>query len=178
MITDLLHRPIRAAATRHGLAPAIVAATVHVESGGRRHAWRPEPAYRYLVDCRTGKPFRTLTAAEQVSEIPPKDFPFLGDSRAAEWWGQQASWGLMQVVGGPARERGFRGTDFPELCEIELGLEYGCAQLAWFVKRYGPGLDSNAAFNAGSPRRVAGGAYENQEYVDRITAALRLYQGV
>lgn len=182
MIDGILMRPIKAAARRHGLEAQTVATIVHIESSGRRHAWRPEPPFRYLVDVRTGRPFRDLTPAERASEIAPPDFPYLGDSRNAEWWGQQASWGLMQVMGAVARECGFKGRDFPELCEVELGLEYGCAYLARQARRFQShgGLDAIAAYNGGSPRRTATGELEPDlaAYVSKFEAARRLYQGV
>lgn len=133
----------------------LIHAVIRVESGGNTWAWNPEPHYRWLVDAATGEPFRALTAAERETQKPPDDFPScpgLPDDRDAEWWGQQASWGLMQVMGAVAREHGFRGWH-PELCDPEVGVKYGCVHLRWLADRhqaqYGwPGV--LRAYNTGS----------------------------
>jgi hypothetical protein len=39
------------------------------------------------------------------------------------------SFGLMQIMGQTARERGFNGRFLTGLCDPETGLEYGCRQL-------------------------------------------------
>lgn len=46
------------------------------------------------------------------------------------------SWGLMQVMGATARQYGFRGW-FTELCEPEVGLEFGCRYLADLRRQFG-----------------------------------------
>ncbi len=43
---------------------------------------------------------------------------------------RSTSWGLMQVMGQVAREHGFPGKFFSELCEPENGLEFGSRVLA------------------------------------------------
>jgi len=50
--------------------------------------------------------------------------------------GRATSWGLLQVMGATARQYGFRGW-FPELCEAESGLEYGCCYLADLRRQFG-----------------------------------------
>lgn len=84
--------------------------------------------------------------------------------------GQKMSWGLMQVMGAVAREYGFKGTFLSELCDPHVGLKYGMIHVQTLFKRYnGHWPDVIAAYNMGSPRRVDGGAYENQEsYVDVV----------
>jgi hypothetical protein len=130
-VSLFLYRPdVEAVASRHGLHADLVQAVCVVESSGNRFAWNPEPHYRYLWDVKLKRPFRTLTAFEQASETPPKDFPCLAGDRDQEWWGQQASWGLMQVMGGVAREYGFQEPFLPQLCDVRYGLEFGCSVLA------------------------------------------------
>jgi hypothetical protein len=117
------------------------------------------------------RPFRTLTQAEIASEAPPRDFPFLAGDRDQEWWAQQASWGLMQVMGAVARECGFHGNYLSQLLDPEEGTEFGCRHLAILKGRYIQvyGWDGViAAYNAGSPRIVHAGGFENQQYVDRV----------
>lgn len=151
----------------------LVTAIVQVESAGNPSAWKVEPAYRYLWDVAANKPFRKVMAEEGASESAPRDFPFLAiSSRDTEWWGQQASWGPMQIMGAVAREYGFRG-HFPALCS-PAGIKYGCEHLARLATRYLPvhGMEGVvAAYNAGSPRHLPGGRWENQEYVDKVRAA-------
>ncbi len=166
---------IATAASRHELPSELIAAFVAVESGGNAYAWNPEPKYRYLWDVKRNRPFRVLTHAEIEDEVPPSDFPCIVGDRDQEWWGQAASWGLMQVMGAVARECGYRQPYLPQLCDPADGIEFGCRHLAALKARFfaAQGWDGViAAYNAGSPRRDAQGAFINQVYVDRIREAL------
>lgn len=163
---------IRDAASAAGLPLPLVQAIVAVESGGRTYAYNPEPHYRYLWNVAENKPFRTLTPAERASERPPADFPRpAGVARDAEWWAQQASWGLMQVMGGTARWLGFMGPDLAALCEPRIGMKWGCAYLERLVKRYGSLQDAVSAYNQGAPAKGPDGKYLNQGYVDKVIGA-------
>lgn len=113
----------------------LLVAQIQIESGGDSDAWNPEPRYRYLWDVRTQQPFRTLTAAELNSETPPSDFHALAGDPDQEWWAQQASWGLLQVIGGTAREQGFTGPYLGSLLTPRIGLLYGCQYLRWCLNR-------------------------------------------
>lgn len=137
-------------ANRHAIPVHLLAAVCAKESSFDPWAWNPEPRYRYLWDCIARAPFRKLTPEENASEIPPADFPRLGGDRDQEWWGQQSSWGLMQVMGAVAREHGFLGTFFPELCVPHVGLEFGCRLLEKLLSRYDE-ADALSAYNAGRP---------------------------
>jgi hypothetical protein len=141
---------IVAVANRHAIPVHLVAAICAKESSFFSGAWRPEPVYRYLWDVKRGERFRQLTPAEIASEVPPPDFPKVGGPSAQEWWGQQASWGLMQVMGANAREHGFRGVYFTDLCEPEIGLEFGCRFLARLLGRNDV-EDAVSAYNWGHP---------------------------
>jgi soluble lytic murein transglycosylase-like protein len=77
-----------------------------------------------------------VTDAEIANEVPPEDFPYLAGGRDQEWWAQQASFGLAQVMGAVARERGFRGLYLPELCDPETGMLYGIKHLDKFLQKY------------------------------------------
>lgn len=165
---------ITSESNRVGLPAALVAAMCKVESSMNAWAWNPEPQYRYLWDVKRDRPFRELSAAESANERPPADFPCIAGDRDQEWWGQQASWGLMQVMGAVARERRFREPYLPQLCDPSLGVAVGCDHLAALARRFKPayGWDGTiAAYNAGSVRQERG-AFVNQEYVNRIRAAL------
>lgn len=156
----------------HGLPARLVAAIIAQESAGKPWAWNPEPRYRYFWDVRARTPFRLVTTAEIASQFPPADFPALAGDRDQEWWAQQASWGLMQVMGAVAREHGYPGPYLTELCDPQVGVDYGCRHLSRLAQRHldrvgWPGVI--AAYNAGSPRLAANGRWVNQAYVDGVT---------
>lgn len=165
-----IERAIKTTADRFRLPAHLVMAVVHVESAGNPWAWNPEPHYRYLVDANTGQPFRRLTADEIRSESPPTDFPScpgIADDRDAEWWGQQASWGLMQVMGAVAREYGYRDWH-PRLCEVDTGLKYGCLHLSALRDRHHARhgwAGVLAAYNTGQPHHAVGAG---QAYVLKV----------
>jgi len=171
-LEDRVEDLIQAAAVAKGLLPILVRALVIQESGGRVWAWNPEPGYRYLWDIKQKRPFRKLTEQELLSKFPPKDFPApAGVDRDAEWWGQQSSWGYMQVMGAVARECGYVGVFLGGLYEPAINLEFGCRHLKGLASRYlatagWPGVV--AAYNAGSPRVLENGQYENQAYVNDV----------
>ena len=157
---DTIREIIAAGAARHGLAPSVVYGVCMQESGLDPFAVRYEPHYRWLVRDTRLRPAACSAATEQAL--------------------QRMSWGLMQVMGAVIREQGRAGWltetigDDPE--EVGLQVEYGCRHLAKAVRRWGgiePGL---AAYNAGSPRRIAGGRYANQYYVDRVLNFARQWE--
>lgn len=127
---------IEQVAPGHGLEPDLVEAVVLTESGGNPSAWNPEQHYRYFWNVRTGKPFRPVTTDEIKSEFPPRDFPCLAGDPDQEWWAQQASWGLMQLMGAVARELGYRAPYLGELlrddvANLRLGCRHLASQIAW-----------------------------------------------
>lgn len=145
----------------HRIDPQLLAAIVMVESGGRTFATRYEPGTdRYLT---------ALTKWARAT----------GVTDSTERVGQMTSWGLCQVMGFTARELGFKGL-FPELCQSELGLEFGCRYLKRQQARFaeGPregvlGFDEAVvvSYNAGSPRRRDDdGRWVNQGYIDAVRA--------
>ncbi len=140
---------IKAAADLYHLDPILITAIVQKESSGNQWAWNPEPRYRYLWDVRTNQPFRTLTLTERASGTPPLDFHAHRGDPDQEWWGQRASWGLMQVMGATARELGFAGDYIPQILHPETNLALGCklmSQLLGWAKDTRRAL---AAYNAG-----------------------------
>lgn len=161
-MTPEIENAIKHHADQAHLPIQLVRAIVLTESGGDRWKWRAEPAYRYLVNCRTGTPFRRINSGETTSEKPPEDFPANpGESQATEWWGQQASWGLCQIMGAVAREYGYHGS-FTKLCDIDTGLVYGCKHLttlkARFFAEYG-WRGVAAAYNTGQPNHTSGAGH-------------------
>ena len=178
MILDFARADARAvvasAARVAGLEPPLVAAIVLQESGGNPWAWNPEPRYRWFWDVRAGRAFRQITAAEIASEVPPADFHSLAGDADQEWWAQQASWGLMQVMGANAREHGCREPFLTALLDPALGLRYGCLYLAsLFAHNPGAGREGAvSAYNAGHPTP------DNEDtYVRPVIARLALLEG-
>lgn len=162
-------------AERHHLPPTLVCAVVTVESGWETTACRVEPHYRYLWDVRGNRPFRRITVAESRDEQAPYDFhASAGADRNTEWQHQQTSWGLMQIMGAVARERGCTARFLTALCEPGVGLEYGCLHLAHYAYacRY---LDLYGwsgvcrAYNGGPHAAVHA---TNPEYPHKVLAAL------
>lgn len=161
---------IVAAAKAHGLSPALVEAQVLVESGGNAWSWNPEPRYRYFWNVRSQRPFRAISPAEQLSEFPPSDFPCLGGDPDQEWWGQQASWGIQQIMGALAREYGFRGPYLTQLCEVTTNLDIGCAHLSRLLAWAKGDIDQAlSAFNGGQGGNTQR-PFRNQVYADKVKA--------
>jgi soluble lytic murein transglycosylase-like protein len=103
---------VEAIAISHDLDPDLVQAVCEVESSGKTHAYRYEPAFwtRYMA----GNPEWDGANPERVS----------------------ASYGLMQVMLLTAIEHGYPRADAPEHLFIPLvGLEYGCKVLARRIKK-------------------------------------------
>ncbi|MFH0809004.1 MAG: transglycosylase SLT domain-containing protein [Pseudomonadota bacterium] len=120
------------------LPPELVLAIIAKESGGSFCAWNPEPKYRYLWDVRKNAAFRKLTDTEAAAKFPPKDFPCLAGDPDQEFWGQQASWGLCQIMGAVARELGYRRPYLAELVRDEWAAIYHAMKhLSHYLTRYG-----------------------------------------
>ena len=145
---------------QYGVPLDLLRAIVLTESGGDRFAMRYEPRYRWLWDVKRNRPYSSKT---------PDLFPApAGVSRETERNAQMTSWGLMQVMGAVARERGFEGRFLSELCSIEVGMRYGCQHLLAYRKRYGNWEAAAVSYNAGSPRRKEDGTWVNQVYIDKL----------
>ena len=93
------------AAKKHALDPALVCAVIEQESAWDPHAIRYEPAFRMRYVAPLGLP-----PTEEIA--------------------RSISWGLMQVMGQVARERGFTGNFLSALCDAAAGLDIGCSVLA------------------------------------------------
>lgn len=175
MTVDTIWMLIESTAMDYNINPDTLLALCSVESSLDTWAHNPEPQYRYLWDVRLGKPFRALTAGEIISEKPPTDFHSLAGDADQEWWNQQASWGLMQVMGAVAREHGFVGSYLTRLCDPAVGLEFGCrhlsANLRWANGNYTQAL---AAYNGGRGGNERP-PYRNIVYAEKV---LRWKRGI
>ncbi len=142
MNESTLTRLIEAHPDRGYLEVACVKAFCMKESSFNEWAYKYEPGYRYLFGDKL-----TMTDTERI--------------------GQMSSWGLMQVMGGVAREYGFKG-HFPALCDPHVALSFGMRHLKNFFNRYENWPDAIAAYNAGGPRKGDDKKYVNQAYVDYV----------
>ena len=130
---------------------------------------------RAAIEQAAGSPVRPLTTPERTAEGAPADFPTLGGAREQEWWAQQASWGLMQVMGAVAREHGFREPFLPQLTDINTGLHYGCKHLAAQLARTRGDVDKALESYNGGFGSI--GSAVTQAYVVKVRAHLRGIQG-
>jgi soluble lytic murein transglycosylase-like protein len=144
---------IRDAEDKFRLPYGLIRSIIITESNGDPWAIRYEPAFKsaYL----DGKTWKVFGAVSHETEVM---------SRAT-------SWGLMQVMGQVARERGFDRPFLSALCNPGIGIDYGCRQLKLFEQRYfdqhgWPGVI--AAYNAGSPRFDVNGDWVNAGYVNKV----------
>jgi len=156
------------AALGHGLDPRLICALCEVESSWMPWAVRHESGYEWLFG-RIEDDFPGIIKFKH-------SYP---GSLSTEVQMQKTSWGLMQIMGAVARERGFRGW-LTELCDPAVNLQWGCRHIRWMIDHnnaYGlPDFrikpeDLAAAWNAGKARFVDG-KYTNQSYVDRVVKAM------
>lgn len=139
--------------------PPLIKAIIQIESNWEPIAIRFEKGYRWLYEVdRLVKDLRL--------------------HRDTEEYGQKVSWGLMQVMGAVARERGYRGRYLSGLLSPELGLLYGVKHLHWSIKRFGGDIwDGVSAYNQGSAKKTVDGSYVNQFYVDKVKKYYEQYRG-
>jgi Transglycosylase SLT domain len=169
-----LHSAIIEIARETRIDPPLALALCAQESSFNQWAWNPEPRYRYLWNIIQSNPFRQLSAAENKSEIPPNDFPAPpGCPRDAEWWGQQASWGIAQIMGAVARERGFRGRFLPQLCDTTVGLPLALEHLRIYIVQFQDIYKGLEAYNGGP-----GAVGRNASYADAVMERVKKWEGM
>lgn len=131
------------------LDPVLMLSILITESGGRPKSARFEANYYYYFRERELARLNKISVDTEVSM-------------------QKTSWGLMQVMGGVAREMGFNEF-LPDLCDIKTGIKYGLIYFKRRCLKYPYVNDQIASYNAGSPKKVKGtNRYINQDYVDKV----------
>ena len=114
-----------------------------------------------------------MTPIIVASKFPPADFRALEGDPDQEWWGQQASWGLMQIMGAVARELGFAGLYLPALCDPALNLTYGCQKLQLELEwAKGDVRAALAAYNGGRAGNAPGGPLRTAAYAEKVLASV------
>lgn len=149
MNRDDLTKLIESHPDRGSIPVACVLAFCMKESSFREYAIKYEDHYRWLFGDQS-----KMSVAEKL--------------------GQKHSWGLMQVMGGVAREYGCV-TAFTELWDPKVGLHYGLRHLRRLFAKHNNWPDTIAAYNAGSPVKIDG-KYKNQDYVDKVLAYWNEYE--
>lgn len=126
-----------------------------------------QKAYKYGVD-----PSLVKAIIKNESNFNPMAYrhePHINDT----------SWGLMQVLLKTAREvSGNSSLTATELIKPEINIDVGTKYIAKQLSRYNQSVkDAIAAYNAGSARKTALGAYVNQSYVTKVYNSYLLYKG-
>ena len=153
MLTQAIKNTIKIRADEFEIDTDLVTAFVMVESSGNPRATRYEANFykRYIV------PMKLKDLEDAI--------------------GRATSYGLMQIMGQVAREKGFKGA-FEELFDPAVNLFWSLKHLKYFIKKYEPSLDDAiASYNAGSPRKDELGKYRNQAYVNKIHKQLQTLKG-
>ena len=129
--------------------PKLVHAIIVIESAMDAWATRYEPNWKYFSEvARHAKEHGITVKTESMH--------------------QSTSWGLMQTMGGTAREMGF-DEQLTTLCVPSVNVVVGITYLKHLEKRYGKNVQKViSAYNAGSPRRNEEGKFVNQTYVDKV----------
>lgn len=133
----------------------LIRSIISTESSGITTATRFEPNWHYF---------------NNVQSFADK----LGIPREEEEKKQATSWGLMQVMGGVARDLGFTD-DISMLLVPDIGIFYGSKKLRQLFDRYGDEDKVVSAYNQGSPKEK-NGMFLNQRYCDRVYTFLRQYR--
>jgi hypothetical protein len=147
-IQDDWHKILCSMCIKADVDPIIFGSIITIESAWNAKAIRYEPNFIYLE-------------TPQVYSL--KNAISIDTERAL----QRFSYGLCQIMGANARSVGFEDK-LMDLLDPMLNLEYG---IKFFAKRCGEYVyaqDQAAAWNYGSIKRIAGGYYINQGYVDKF----------
>lgn len=154
MDTQIVFAMVSDQAKKYGADPDLALAIATVESNGNQYAVRFEPNWKYFVTISTFAQANLITTmTEQVL--------------------QQCSWGPMQIMGSVVRELGYQGP-LAALTDPAIALKYSMAKLKKLCDLYEDESALIAAYNAGTPRKNPDGKYENQAYVDKVSARLKV----
>jgi len=144
---------IRGIATVNGIKPDLFEAICTVESSLNPFAIRFEPAYKYFYFVRENASRLNITVETETML-------------------QASSYGLCQMMGAGIRELGFAGNLTECFGDYKIVLKFGALHLKKLLVRYNDEADVISAYNAGTAIKTMGGMYQNQQYVDKVHAAL------
>jgi len=149
---------IQEVAADQNLPANLLAALVQVESNGDQYACRFEKDYKYLFETKQNAKDNNITETTEMML-------------------QMTSWGLTQVMGAVGRELGLKGP-LLQLTDPEINLTYCAKLLKRLASKHTERNDIIASYNAGSPVRTLDGKYRNQGYVDKVNAALAVFDEI
>lgn len=134
--TEVRKQLVNKFAVKYGLDVSLVCALIHHESAWNTYAMRCEPLFftRYIQPMLDKHTVRTMTEA---------------NSRAT-------SWGLMQVMGEVAREMGFSGQFLAELCDPQIGIDFGCRKLQKCINSTSDVRAALLSYNGGGDQQYPG----------------------
>ena len=140
---------IKRSSREFDLDPSIIYGICQTESAMNPYAIRYEPGFfkRYIESNDM-----VLKQAQKIK----------GVSTLTELRMRAVSFGLMQVMGQTARERGFDKTFLTDLCKPWIGVEYGCRIFNIKLRKYEVLSMAISAYNAGKP------VESNQAYVNKV----------
>jgi len=110
----------------------LVLALIWQESAGNEWAIRHEYAYQYFYNYKDH--YALYDRNQSVSGNRIKAQTILG---LTEFFAQSTSWGLLQIMGAAARERGFKARYLSELCDPQANLLFGLKHLHEWGFNYG-----------------------------------------
>lgn len=141
---------------KYNLDPALIAAIIFQESGGKEDAREYSRGYPYVY-----KP----TFFAKMHGIAFKN----------ELEGQRTSYGLMQIKCATARDIGYLGK-CQKLFNASLNLKYGVKYLSILKRRYKSDLNMISAYNQGQPFRFSSGKFKNHSYVNSVLNLRRRFK--
>jgi|ERR1700683_3239602 len=131
-------------AVKYGLDPLLTCAVCEQESQWQPFAVRFEPGF-----------YTKYVSPQKLTDV-------------TEAYCRAMSFGLMQIMGQTAREFGYQDKYLTQLCQSELGLEFGCKKLrACFDKHNNDNETALLAYNGGI----------NLEYAAEVLARVPHYMG-
>jgi len=145
---EALHANIVKESLKHNLNPALVAAMIYQESGGKLDAHEYSKGYPYF--------YRPAFFAE-IHGIPLE----------TEMEAQRTSYGLMQIKCSTARYIGFSRL-CQKLYNAQTNLAFGVKYLAILKRRYKSDPDMISAYNQGQPFKDSNGQFKNYRYVRNV----------
>jgi len=133
------------------LEPELIKAVMAVESAYQADAIRYEPNFRWIDTTTVDKYAKKFNITYDTELILSK-----------------CSLGLMQTMGSVLRELGHEGHLLDVIRTPAISIKFGAKKLSELTDLYGDMKDVIASYNAGSPRKLSGGIYVNQEYVNKV----------
>lgn len=150
---------INAFSVKYSLRPDVVAALIFQESKG----------YPFAIREEIGSGFYNRYVKDPLLGFVPKRI-----TKQTEKYLRAFSFGLCQIMGQVARERGFAGESLGQLFDPAINIELGCKILRAHLDRF-KGSTEDAAYRAALLRYNGGGDpdYPNKVFNHILTGAYK-----